>query len=146
MKKLKKRWRNAVLLNNIFWDINFWTFSKMFSKGSWNKNLWNRSWAIENEKQEAISKMKTCEIEGLLRVVMANDYISDIPLYFKETNFVIIRGGGKMSVRSDLDLMPFYKQCNDKGIEIGGHPNSAGAYHKDEMVLIEEFYNYLKEL
>jgi len=137
---------NGMILNNIFWDINFWKFMEAFKDFKWDPILMERAKEIEVEKHKAISEMETYVIEDILRVTIGSEYISDITLHYpEEKHQVIISGKNKLSIRSSNDLSEFYTILNDKGIEAGGHKNAGGVtYPGDSMEVIEEFYNFVR--
>ena len=140
----KTRYDNAMLLNNIFWKLNFWGFSKAFNSFSWTDELYKKAKKIEVDKVNEIQGMENYEIEGLIRVVIGNKYISDISLHFPEDNFIIVPSETKYSIRSTQDLTDFYALLNEKGINAGGHDNAGGVDNVELYVLVELFYNYLK--
>lgn len=146
------------ILNNIFWTyeypINFvydylggfknhqhWMSSEQYKKGL----------KIEKEKKDYINNCFSFS-EKNFRVIVADKYISDIPLHFDEQNFLIIRPKNTISFRTkNVDLSKFYDILNENGFEgSGGHPNAGGTQLKNENNLTELekisdlFYEYIR--
>jgi oligoribonuclease NrnB/cAMP/cGMP phosphodiesterase (DHH superfamily) len=140
------------LMNNLFWDMNFFGFINTFQNFEISEKMLQKAQALQDVKDAEIAEFSNYVIEGILRVVVADDHISDISLFYtNEKNFVIIRNGGCMSLRSEHDMQPFFEEINKQGITGGGHKHAGGCelkgtpHENDEMFLIEMFYNWLKE-
>lgn len=140
--------KSSIYLNNIFWDLMFWKFSKAFSKFKWDPLLWVRAKELQEEKLKEIATYETFELEGKLRVTFAKKHISDITLFYpKEKNHLIFRKNNAVSIRSETDLTKFYKQLNEKGIITGGHKLSGGIQWDDDPIkLAELFYNFIEDV
>ncbi len=137
---------NCKYLNNIFWNLSFWKFSKAFKNFTWDKELWKKAKELEKIKVKEILEMENYEIENLIRVVIGNKYVSDITLHYPENNFIIISKDDKISIRSNKNLLPFYDQLKELNIAVGGHKFAGGITHNEPMEIIELFYNFLKEV
>ncbi len=144
--------KNAILLNNIFWDQMFWGFCKTFKDYTWHPSVWKRAKELERIKRKEISKYETYEIENFLRVTMAESHISDIPLQYDEPHNIIIKKNLSVSLRTtNINLADFYLELNQEGISTGGHEHAGACdligskYEHNIMDFIEKFYNYLKD-
>jgi len=135
------------MLNNAFWDLSFWKFSYAFKdKFTWDPELWKKAKEIEVIKQKEISEYETYLLEDLVRVVLPKKHVSDISLFYTEQKHFLFLKEKTMSVRSIFDLTNFYDQLNELKIEAGGHENAGGiTFDGDPMVVIELFFNYVKE-
>jgi hypothetical protein len=148
------KYKESLLLNNILYDGPLMEFYDEFKNGigdfeDHNNEKRKRAEEIQEQKEDTISKFETYDIEGILKVVIADSYISDISLYYKDfDNFVILQKDYKLSIRSKNDMSEFYKLMKDKGFAGGGHKNAGGAkVNNDEefMEFVELFYNFMKE-
>jgi oligoribonuclease NrnB/cAMP/cGMP phosphodiesterase (DHH superfamily) len=139
------------LMNNLFWDMNFFGFINALKEFEISEEMLNKGQALQDVKDAEIAEFHNYLIDDKIRVVVADDHISDISLFYtNEEHFVIIRKGGCLSFRSSLDMGPFFEELNKEGVSGGGHKHAGGAelkgtvHENDEMFVIETFYNFIK--
>jgi oligoribonuclease NrnB/cAMP/cGMP phosphodiesterase (DHH superfamily) len=142
----------SILLNNLFWERNFFGFVKDLASFNITEEMLQKGQAIQDVKEAEIADFDNFLIDGILRVVVADDHISDISLFYTEQDhFVIIRKKGSCSLRSKLDMMPFFERLNAMGVSGGGHKHAGGCelagteYEDDPTPVIELFYNWIME-
>jgi oligoribonuclease NrnB/cAMP/cGMP phosphodiesterase (DHH superfamily) len=137
------------LLNNLFFSDKPSVFMDTFKNGIGtfldNDDNYKKAVAIQEKKESEIVAMETYLV-GDMRVVLADNYISDISLMFPEEHFFIIKGNG-FSLRSNKAMKTLYNEYNEKGYTAGGHSNAGGGQLKGKEVVdaIEIFYNFTQE-
>ena len=143
---------NSILLNNIYWELKFNTFLKLFLAYDFPPDLFELALKIQKHKEEDIAEFENYIIDDDLMVIIADKHISDISLFYKnQKHFFIINKKGKISLRSPKNMLPFYKQLNDVGVKSGGHHNAGGAelkgtsHEQNNMYIIEMFYDFVTE-
>lgn len=133
-------------LNNAFWILKPWEFREEFKNFKWKKSLFKRAKEFQISKEQEILAYENYTIDGILRVVVGDKYISDISLFFIEDNHIVFRNKNLISLRSKFNMMPFYDQLLELHIEFGGHKNAGGGFFDgDPVELIELFLNFIKE-
>ena len=145
--------KDSIPLNDIFWILKFFPFMSNFQNFSWSPENWKKAKEFQAVKRAEIASFDNYLIEDVLRVVVCNKHISDISLFYtKEDYHVIIRNKGCLSFRSQkVELVEFYNKLNEFGISGGGHKLAGGCelkgteYEGDEMFVIEQFYNFIKD-
>lgn len=134
--------KKSMLLNDIFWDIKFDEFFIKYYNGyKYDEKLENKALENAQHKKEKILKFDTYLVEGV-RIVIANDLISDISLVYDEDLILIVREDFRMSIRSKNNMLSLYEIIKENilDVEIGGHKNAGGLLMKnpeDAMNIIE---------
>lgn len=140
------------LMNNLFWNMNFFGFVKTFKNYEITEEHLDKGQALQDVKDAEIKGFTNYLINDILRVVVADDHISDISLFYTEQeHFAILRSKGSVSFRSVLDMGPFYDSLNAMGVPGGGHKHAGGCelsgteFEDDPTPVLELFYNWIKE-
>ena len=139
------------ILNFIYWDMGPFQFEKMYCEGvveKWKEMpLYNRGLELEKKVKNEILAAENYNVEGI-RVIFIENHVSDVSFYFPEDHFIILRSGGKFSLRSKkLELSALYEELSEYCSNIGGHKQAGGGtlLDKDNFIkVVECFVEYIK--
>lgn len=139
------------ILNNIYWELNFFDFYDEFKNGIGNNfkesEIYKIGLSIEEKKKNVILAADNWNINDKFRIVVIDKYISDVQFHYNEPYIIIVQDK-KLSFRSTESLIDFYIELSNNGYECGGHKFAGGVvYNSDEDLfeIIELVVNFFEE-